>query len=82
MVSTPHPPILGETFQTFLKKEMVEKIMYFRGNLTFRGNLDDFIDTISFTYYKLYDNKYLSLLNQLKMCSFRSKLLHEMDMFK
>ena len=61
---------------------MVEKIMYFRGNLTFRGNLDDFIDTISFTYYKLYDNKYLSLLNQLKMCLFRLKLLHEMDMFK
>ena len=42
----------------------------FRGDVTFRGELDDFTDKISFTYCKLYGNKNLTFLNQLKMCLF------------
>ena len=34
------------------------------------SELDDFTDKISFTFYRLYGNKYLTLLNQLKMCLF------------
>ena len=41
-----------------------------RGGLTFREELGDFNDRISFTYYISDGNKYLLLLNQLKMCLF------------
>lgn len=41
-----------------------------RRGLTFREELGDFNDRISFTYYMSYGNKYLLLLNQLKMCLF------------
>ena len=34
------------------------------------GELEGFTDKISFTYCKLYGNKYVTLLNQLKMCLF------------
>ena len=56
-----------EIFKHFLKR-VTKKILYFREYLTFRGELHDFTDKVGFTYCKLYDNKYLSLLYQLKMC--------------
>ena len=58
-------------------------LLQFRGNLHLRGGggLDDFTLKISFTYYKLNDNKYLTL-NQLKICLFWSKILNKIDKFK
>ena len=37
------------------------------------GGAGWYTDQITCTFYKLYDNKYLTLLNQLKMCLFWSK---------